>query len=83
MQIGAEKLVQHLRSKNVPICLATSSSKESFLIKTTNHNELFKLFHHIVMGSSDSDVKHGKPAPDIFIVAAERFPDKPKPEMVS
>jgi hypothetical protein len=79
---GAERLVRHLKGNNVPICLATSSSKESYDVKTAKHQELFKLFHHIVQGSSDDEVKHGKPAPDIFLVAAGRFPDGVKAEDV-
>lgn len=66
----------------MPICLATSSGKESVEVKTTHHRELFNLFHHKVMGSSDPDVKEGKPAPDIFLVAAKRFPDSPDPDNV-
>lgn len=34
------------------------------------------------MGSSDAAVREGKPAPDIFLVAAARFPDRPWPEQV-
>lgn len=79
---GAERLLRHFHAEKVPICLATSSSKESVEVKTTNHRELFSLFGHQVMGSSDPDVKEGKPAPDIFLVAAKRFEDRPKPEMV-
>jgi pseudouridine 5'-phosphatase len=77
---GAERLVRHLHNNNVPFCLATSSSKESVDVKVTNHPELFKLFLHKVCGSSDSEVKEGKPAPDIFLIAAKRFSDSPKPE---
>lgn len=80
---GAERLIRHLHANNVPICVATSSGKDSVAIKTRNHQEVFKLFHHIVMGSTDPEVKEGKPAPDIFIIAASRFDDKPKTEDVS
>jgi pseudouridine-5'-monophosphatase len=81
--LGAEKLVRHLHNNKVPICLATSSSKESYEVKTAKHKELFKLFLHIVQGSSDDEVKHGKPAPDIFLVAAGRFSDGVAAENVS
>jgi len=71
---GAERLLRHLHSKGVPIALATSSSRENFELKTQHHTEVFSLFNHIVTGSSDPDVKHGKPAPDIFLTCASRFP---------
>jgi len=69
---GAERLLKHLAANNVPMALATSSTKEGFKAKTARHKEVFKLFSHIVTGS-DPDVKCGKPAPDIFQLAAARF----------
>lgn len=77
---GAERLVRHLHQHNIPIALATSSGADSVEVKIKNHQELFALFNHKVMGSSDAEVKEGKPAPDIFLVAAKRFPDNPKPD---
>ncbi|XP_055294863.1 probable pseudouridine-5'-phosphatase [Sitodiplosis mosellana] len=76
---GVERLLRHLASHKVPMALATSSSKEMYDLKTVRHTKLFELFDHKVYGSSDVEVKHGKPAPDIFIVAASRFKDKPDP----
>ncbi|XP_037809414.1 probable pseudouridine-5'-phosphatase isoform X1 [Lucilia sericata] len=76
---GAERLLRHLHAHNIPFCLATSSGEEMVEIKITNHREVFKLFHHRVCGSTDAEVKQGKPAPDIFLIAASRFPDKPDP----
>lgn len=63
----------------MPFAIATSSGKKSFDFKTTKHKSLFSLFHHVVNGP---DVKKGKPAPDIFLECASRFPDNPPPNKV-
>lgn len=77
---GAERLIRHLHANNVPICVATSSGEESVKIKTQNHLEVFKLFHHITKGT---DVKEGKPSPEIFLLAASLFEPKAEPINVS
>ena len=66
----------------IPIAVASGSSQESFDLKTTNHKEIFSLFNHFVLSSSDPEVKEGKPSPEIFLVCANRFPDKPSYEKV-
>ncbi len=65
------------------MAIATSSGQESVEAKLHKHRKLFNLVHHIVMGSTDPEVEYGKPAPDIFLVCAKRFPDDPDPEQVS
>ncbi|XP_002731423.1 uncharacterized protein LOC100376804 [Saccoglossus kowalevskii] len=81
---GAESLVRHLHREGIPIAVSTGSSAYHFNLKTqTKHKEMFKLFHHIVCCSSDSDIKHGKPAPDAYTVAANRFDGgSPNPQNV-
>ena len=65
---GAKRLVTHLRENDVPIAVASSSSRELYEIKTRNHS-WFSLFDAIVTGD-DPEIGHGKPAPDIFLYAA-------------
>ena len=78
------------------MAIATSSRKCNSKLKMEGHRELFGLFNHKVnaiftktlfmiifyqvFGSDDPEVTRGKPNPDIFLVAAKRFPDAPSPE---
>lgn len=83
MFVGARRLIEHLHKKGIPIGLATSSTEESYHLKVDKHHQdLFALFPYKTFGSSDPNVKRGKPHPDIFLVAAAKFPDSPKPEQV-
>jgi len=69
---GVTKLVHHLAKHRIPISVASSSSSSAFQLKTENHSGLFSLFDNIVLGDNQM-VKNAKPAPDIFLVAADYF----------
>ena len=77
---GAKNLVQHLSTHAVPIAVATSSSRDLYEIKTQNHS-WFSLFNAVVTGD-EPEVKRGKPAPDIFLCAAERIGALPETTLV-
>lgn len=79
---GAARLIKHLHDSGVPIAVATSSGEQSVAVKTKHHQEVFKLFHHITKGS-DPELKEGKPAPDIFLLAASRFDTPAEPGKVT
>ncbi|XP_006341286.1 (DL)-glycerol-3-phosphatase 2, partial [Solanum tuberosum] len=74
--IGASRLIHHLHENGIPICVATGTHTRHFDLKTQRHSELFSLMHHIVRGD-DPEVKQGKPSPDIFLAAANRFEGGP------
>ncbi|MFT5260524.1 MAG: pseudouridine-5'-monophosphatase [Saprospiraceae bacterium] len=66
---GAERLIRHLHQHSIPIAIATSSSLSMFDLKRTQHSSWFDLFDTVVT-SDHPQVEKGKPAPDLFNVAA-------------
>ncbi|KAG7668675.1 putative (DL)-glycerol-3-phosphatase 2 [Nannochloris sp. 'desiccata'] len=74
---GVEQLLCHLKAHNIPFSLATSSHRRHFELKTINHTDLFILFDHITTGDA---ISKGKPAPDIFLRAAEKWSPPPLEE---
>jgi len=74
---GAKELVQHFHRHKIPQAIATSSKTSSFRMKTSGKDDIFGLFEHILLATDDPEVKHGKPAPDSFLIAAHRFKVKP------
>lgn len=66
---GVREILEYFRGLNMPVAVASSSSAqqiESNLLKSG----LRDYFSEIVSGS---EVKNGKPSPDIFLLAAERI----------
>eukprot|EP00298_Acanthocystis_sp_HF-20_P000429 c10575_g1_i1.p1 GENE.c10575_g1_i1~~c10575_g1_i1.p1 ORF type:complete len:439 (-),score=155.04 c10575_g1_i1:25-1341(-) len=71
---GVEKFVKHLHKHKIPIAIATSSHSRHFDLKTQKHKDLFKLFDHIVTGDA---VQKGKPDPEIYLLACQKFSSPP------
>ncbi|MDX2470115.1 MAG: HAD-IA family hydrolase [SAR324 cluster bacterium] len=71
----AMELTEKLKSLNIPMAVATSSSLKYFQIKTSNHGLWFECFKSIVTGD---EVKACKPAPDLFLEAAKRLNTAPE-----
>jgi pseudouridine-5'-monophosphatase len=69
---GAERLTLHLARHGISQAVATSSHRREFELKITLHRSWFECFQAVVVGD-DPEVKHGKPAPDIFLAAARRL----------
>jgi pseudouridine 5'-phosphatase len=78
---GAEALVRRLAALGVPIAVGTSSSRAHMMLKTRQHDSWFQLFGAVVT-ADDPAVKSAKPAPDIFLVAAQRLGADPADVLV-
>ncbi|KAI9339011.1 HAD-like domain-containing protein [Obelidium mucronatum] len=70
---GVIRLVTHLNANNVPICIATSSTRSAFNKKASSNKELFDLFGGNVVCSDDSHIERGKPFPDLFLAGAHKL----------
>lgn len=66
---GAKALLDYLKAKGIPIGLASGTSMPSVLhhLKEVNAIDYF----NVIVGGKD--VENGKPAPDIFLLAAKRL----------
>jgi len=73
---GARELTAGLAARGVAQAVATSSGRRLFDLKTSNHREWFRVFSTVVLGD-DPRVARGKPAPDIFLLAAAELGANP------
>lgn len=73
---GAVAITQRFHQLGVPQAIATSSAQVTFTLKTQRYQAWLDIFQTIVLGS-DPAVKRSKPAPDSFLVAAQRLEAEP------
>lgn len=69
VKTGFEPLLDKIKAHNIPYCLATNSSAKNAR-ECLGYAGLSETFAVVL---SRDDVEYGKPAPDIFLKAAERL----------
>jgi HAD superfamily hydrolase (TIGR01509 family) len=69
LKAGVIEILDYLDAANMPRAIATSSRHHAVEHHLTQHGQLDR-FHAIV---AQGDYAHGKPAPDPYLVAAERL----------
>lgn len=73
---GALELVTHLHRNGIPLAVATGSATGEYRAKTSKQKEMESCFSHAVC-SDHPELKRGKPAPDVFLLAAKKFNPPP------
>lgn len=68
---GARELVERCTELAVPMALATSSSREAVALKAAPHPWLEPIA--VRVHGDDPELAAGKPAPDVFLLAAARL----------
>ena len=71
---GLSLLVAEIQERHIPWAVATSSRRD-YALTILNHLELTSSCGAIAAGD---EVLHGKPAPDIYLLAAERLSVQPE-----
>ena len=79
---GVDQLVGMLLAAGVPQGIATSSTREAVTAKSANHAVLFGSMASVVCGDELPAGGCGKPAPDIYLLAAERLGVRVNPQPV-
>jgi pseudouridine-5'-monophosphatase len=69
---GAEAFTRALAGRGVPLAIATSTEAPLYAIKTAPHRAWLEIFGAAVCGD-DPRVVRPKPAPDIFLAAAQEL----------
>jgi HAD superfamily hydrolase (TIGR01509 family) len=68
---GAVELVNRCKAQGIPMALATSSSREAVALKAAPHPWLGAIATRV--HGDDPELGEGKPAPDVFLLAARRL----------
>ena len=69
-----EELLKYLKNSNYKVAVASSSSMNHII----NNMEKTGLKKYIDEFASGAEVENGKPAPDVFLLAAKRLGEKPE-----
>ena len=70
---GAEKFLQYCKSRNIPVGIATSNSRE--LVEAVGKSLHFEEYIQEIVTACE--VERGKPAPDVYLEAASRLGAQP------
>ncbi|MFQ5560259.1 MAG: HAD-IA family hydrolase [Nitrospinota bacterium] len=70
---GAVSLLQECKKRNIGRAVATSTNRANFSLKTQRHRRVFEEYFDVVVTGDDTEIGAGKPAPDIFLLAAKRM----------
>lgn len=73
---GAEALIRRCHQQGVPMALATSSGRDAVALKAGPHPWLALITTRV--HGDDPELSAGKPAPDVFLLAAHRLGVDPR-----
>ena len=71
---GVQEILAYLKERNIPVALASSTRIET-IQRELKEAGLYHAFDHIIGGDM---IKQSKPAPDIFLAAAEKLEAAPE-----